>query len=109
MLEDDWHKVCPIDDLGDEEVMQFWVGDVPLAIYHINGAFFATSDNCSHQGGSLSEGYIENNQIECPLHNGCYDIETGEVRRGPACEAVPVYSVQTEDGWVFVQYAEDIV
>ena len=108
VLGDDWHRVCEVADLGDEEVMQHWVGDVPLAVYRIEGEFYATSDLCSHQGANLSEGFIENDQIECPLHQGCYDIPTGGVRRGPACEDLPVYPVRTQDGWVFVQYVEDL-
>ena len=107
MLEEDWHKVCHIDDLGDEEVMQFWVGDTPLAIYRLEDAYYASTDICPHQGGSLSEGYIEDGQIECPLHQGCYDVTTGEARSGPACGDLATYSVTTQDAWVYVQFVED--
>ncbi len=107
MIDEDWHRVCRTTELGDEEVTQLWIGDTPLAVYCIHGEYYATSDICSHHGANLSEGYIEDDMIECPLHQGCYHIPTGEVRKGPACEDLPTYPARVEDGWVFVQYAED--
>ena len=108
MLDDDWHRVCRVCDLGDEEVTQVWIGDLPLAVFCVRGEYYATADTCSHQGGSLSDGYVSGDLIECPLHQGRYHIPTGAVRQGPACEDLPVYPVRTQDGWIVVQYAEDI-
>jgi 3-phenylpropionate/trans-cinnamate dioxygenase ferredoxin component len=108
-LDDDWHDVCAADELDEEEVLQHWIGDdVPIAIYNINGEFYATADKCSHQQAFLSDGFITDELIECPLHQGRYHVPSGAVRAGPACEDIPTYSVQVHEGRIFVQYAENI-
>ena len=107
-LDDDWHVVCSTAELGDEEVAQYLIGGLAIAVYCVDGEYYATADTCSHQGASLAEGYVEDDVIECPLHQACYHIPTGEVRRGPACEDLPTYPAQSVDGWVYVQYAEEV-
>ena len=106
-LDEDWHFVCASDELGDEEVIQSWVDEVALAIYNLDGEFYATADTCSHQQASLSEGFVTDDMIECPLHQGRYHIATGAVAEGPACADLPVYPTCVHDGDVYVQYVED--
>jgi nitrite reductase/ring-hydroxylating ferredoxin subunit len=108
VLDDDWHPVCRVDELGEEEVIAHVVGETAIAVYRLNDGYYATSDICAHQGASLSEGFIEGQAIECPLHQGRYDIPTGEPISGPACEQLPLYPVSTQDGWIYVQYAEEM-
>ena len=108
-LDDDWQDVCAADDLGDEDVLQHWVDDdLALAIYNIDGEFYATADRCSHQQAYLSDGFVTDEQIECPLHQGRYHVPTGAVTVGPACEGIPTYPVCVHNGRIYVQYAENI-
>ena len=106
-LDDDWHYVCALDDLGDEEVIRWQIDDLAIAVYNLDGEFYATSDTCSHQQGSLSDGFVTDDCIECPMHQGRYHIPSGAVVGGPACEDLPMYPICVHDGDVYVQYAED--
>ena len=82
--------------LGDGEVTCVVVQGREIALYRIGDEFFATDDTCSHAHGSLSEGYVDGEEIECPLHGGCFNIRTGEATRPPATEPVATYEVRIE-------------
>ena len=103
MLDDDWHRVCPVDDLDEEDVVQHLIGDVALAVYNVGGEFYATADTCSHQGASLSDGYVAGDLIECPLHQAQFHIPTGKAMSPPADEDLATYPVKVENGDIFVQ------
>ena len=86
------------------------VGDIrrldtepPVAVYNVDGRFFATSDWCSHDRASLSEGWLEGDVIECPWHMAKFCVRTGQVLSAPASEDIPCFSVVVEDGEVFVE------
>nr|WP_317154200.1 non-heme iron oxygenase ferredoxin subunit [Sphingopyxis indica] len=70
----------------------------PLAIFRKEGRFFALHDLCTHGQARLSEGFVEDGCIECPLHQGLFDIETGEPRSAPVTVAVRCYTVREKDG-----------
>ncbi len=106
MIDDDWHEVCAVDELDDEEILQFWVDDTPIAVINVAGEFYAANDQCSHQQAYLSEGSVVGDLLECPLHQGLYEVATGAARGGPACADLPVYPVAVHDGRLYVQYAE---
>jgi nitrite reductase/ring-hydroxylating ferredoxin subunit len=69
---------------------------VPLAVYEVSGACFVTSDLCTHAQASLSEGYLEGFLIECPLHQGLFDVRTGEAKGPPCTEPLRTYAVRRE-------------
>jgi nitrite reductase/ring-hydroxylating ferredoxin subunit len=81
---------------------EFRVGDVPpgsvllvgkVAVYNVAGRFCATHSICTHRGGLLSEGTIEDTTVTCPLHGSQFDVCTGGVLRGPAKEPLNTYRV----------------
>jgi nitrite reductase/ring-hydroxylating ferredoxin subunit len=65
-----------------------------IAIFNLGGKFFAVDDACSHEGGSLSEGYIEGEEVECPWHAAHFNIKTGKVCCPPAADDLAVYKVR---------------
>jgi nitrite reductase/ring-hydroxylating ferredoxin subunit len=65
----------------------------PLAVYNLAGTFYVTDDTCTHGQASLSEGYIEGKEIECPWHGGRFDIPTGRATCYPVVEDVQTYTV----------------
>jgi naphthalene 1,2-dioxygenase system ferredoxin subunit len=69
---------------------------VPLALYEVGGACYVTSDVCTHAQASLSEGYLEGFLIECPLHQGLFDVRTGEVKGPPCTEPLRTFAVRRE-------------
>jgi nitrite reductase/ring-hydroxylating ferredoxin subunit len=71
-----------------------------LAIYNVDGEFYATSNFCPHRGAPLSEGILCGSVIECGLHGWQFDVRTGEGLTVP--EPVESYRVVIEDGWIKV-------
>ena len=77
--------------------------DLILAVFNIDGEFFVTDDACTHGPGSLSEGYIEDDVVECNFHNGQFNIKTGEVVAPPCMIPVKTYRTVVENGKVFIE------
>ena len=95
-------RVCHVNDLADGQVLKFEHGDYVLAVYNVDGQFYATDDACTHGPGSLSEGYIEGDVVECNFHNGQFNIKTGEVVAPPCMIPIKTYRTVVEDGKVFI-------
>lgn len=74
------------------------VAGVPVALYAVDGEYFATADTCTHGQARLSEGYLEGHLIECPLHQGLFDIRTGEVKGPPCSKPIRTLPVREEGG-----------
>ncbi len=73
-----------------------------VAVFNLEGTFYVTDDACTHGPGSLSEGYIDGDVIECNFHNGQFDIKTGEVVAPPCMIPVKTYPATVENGTVFI-------
>jgi naphthalene 1,2-dioxygenase system ferredoxin subunit len=78
------------------------VSGVALAVYEADGAYFVTSDICTHGQANLSDGYLEDFLIECPYHQGKFDIRTGEVAGSPCTEPVCTFPVRHDGEDLFV-------
>lgn len=77
-------------------------GDLVLAVFNVGGVFYVMNDACTHGPGSLSEGYIEDDIVECNFHNGQFNIRTGEVVSPPCMIAQTVYPAIVEGGTVMI-------
>ena len=98
-----WRLVDGAETLPPEGgVMAATVDDVAVAVYRLGGTFYATSNICTHQRARLSEGFVEGGCIECPLHQGRFDIRTGKARGAPVTENLATYAVKQEGGKVYV-------
>ncbi len=81
-------------DLPCGQVLRVDVDGLPVCLVHAeDGGYFAIGDTCSHEEASLSDGWTYGHQIECPLHNSVFDLETGSALSLPATDPVPVYPV----------------
>lgn len=100
-----WIRLAQQDEVAEGEVLGREAGGVPVALYRDCGEVFATSNVCTHQYALLSEGYFEDGCIECPLHQGTFDIRTGRAQCAPLTEDLKVFPVKVEDGQVFVEIA----
>lgn len=99
----EWTKVASPDDIKTGDVLQVYVGDEPVVLANVEGEFFAISDVCSHEYVMLSEGWLEDDEIECPQHGSRFSMKTGEVRNLPATKPVPVYEVKIEDHAIWLR------
>ncbi len=92
--EDRFVTVAAVGDIGPGEMAYVEVGDEPVCLINKDGTFYALNDVCTHQDASLSEGTIEGDEIECPLHGGVFCIRTGEPVAFPVVTPVEVYQVR---------------
>lgn len=97
-----WEKVAKVSDLSDGEAKPIEVGGTIIALFKIDGKFHCTAGKCTHRGGPLGEGKIEEKQITCPWHAAKFDITTGKVIAPPAKEDVKTYQVKVEGNDVLV-------
>ena len=97
-----WIDACATEDIDTDDVMRFDHGERSFAIYNVEGDFFATDGYCTHEKQHLADGLIDDGIIECPLHMGQFDIETGEAIAGPVCINLKTYPVKVEKGRVFL-------
>ncbi|MFJ7999394.1 bifunctional 3-phenylpropionate/cinnamic acid dioxygenase ferredoxin subunit [Streptomyces sp. NPDC096310] len=89
--------VCRLEDLPEGEAVRVDT-EPPIAVFHTEGAFYAIDDTCTHQDASLSEGWVENCQVECPLHAASFDLRTGAPSCLPARRPVRTHRVEIVDG-----------
>ncbi len=91
-----WHRVAKTSEVPDGEVIGVEIEGTPVAIYNLEGEFFATHNVCTHAFALLSDGYVDDGKIECPLHQGVFDIRSGEAEEGPVDEDLKTFAVKVE-------------
>ena len=100
-----WHDVGEPDDFPDGAVWPVVAGGQPIAVFRVGEELFALHDLCTHGAAKLSDGYIEDGCIECPLHQGTFDLRTGAACAAPATVAVRTFPVRVVTGRVEVGVA----
>lgn len=95
--------VLDADALAPGRAARVVVGDEEIAVYNVDGEFFATSDICSHEEASLSDGELFDHVVECPLHGARFDVRTGKPLSLPAVYPVKTFPVRVVDGKVQVE------
>lgn len=99
-----WIDVCAVDDVPDEDVIEVGVGGGALALYRLGDEVYATAAQCTHGAAQMCDGFLEGYEIECPLHQGRFDIRTGKALNEPLTEDIRTYPVRCEDGRVLVGF-----
>jgi nitrite reductase/ring-hydroxylating ferredoxin subunit len=95
--------LCGAAEVEPGAALKVETGDLTLAVFNVDGEYYVTDDLCTHGPGSLSEGYIEGDVVECNFHNGQFNIKTGEVVLPPCMIPVKTYKTFVEDGRVFIE------
>ncbi len=96
-------RVCGLDELSPATAKKVVVdGRLVAVVMDSAGAVHALGDTCTHGEISLSEGFVEDDAIECWAHGSKFELATGKPRNFPAYEPVPVYTVSVENGDVLV-------
>ena len=95
-------RLCNVEEVGEGEALKVEAGGLTVAVFNLWGKFHVTDDACTHGPGSLSEGFIDGENIECNFHQGVFNICTGAVVLPPCVDPVRTYEVTVEDGVVYI-------
>lgn len=98
-----WVAAIRADSLEPNDATRIQHKETCIAIYNLAGRFYATAGVCSHAHAFLSEGYIDGQTIECPLHQGLFHIPTGMPLSPPVTEPLKTYETKIEEGTVYVR------
>ena len=101
-MSDNWIRACASVDIDEEDLIRFDHGDKTFCIYNTPKGFYATDGMCTHEEEHLEFGIVIGTVIECPLHQGRFDIPSGEALSAPVCVDLKTYPVKVEDGDVFI-------
>jgi MocE subfamily Rieske [2Fe-2S] domain protein len=105
-LDSKWHLAGVADDFEDEDVEQVKVGPLAIAIYRAKGEFYATQDLCTHERAYLSDGVVVDCIVECPFHQGRFDVRNGRALGAPVTVPLKTYPVRIVDGRIYVGVTE---
>ena len=111
-MSEGWVDVARVSDIPPGCAARVEIDETPVAIFNVDGTFYALDDTCSHAEASLSEGDLDIDRcvIECPLHGSSFDLRTGEPLSLPAVEPVRAHRIETtDDGVLRVALATEVV
>jgi naphthalene 1,2-dioxygenase ferredoxin component len=98
----EFHAVAATADVVADAPIKVRVGDKDIALFNLDGEFFAIDNICTHGAAQLSDGYVEGELIECPQHGGSFEIRTGKAAGYPCVVDVESYPVKVENGTIEV-------
>jgi nitrite reductase/ring-hydroxylating ferredoxin subunit len=97
-----WHRVASRSKLTPANPLAVEVGDKLIGLYLVDDTVYAIGNLCTHEFALLTEGFVEGDAIECPLHQARFSIKTGKVLSEPADTDVPSYPVKVTGDDIFV-------
>lgn len=99
----DWFDVATEKEfpVGERKLLQ--INGTPVAVFNLEGEYFAFVDCCTHQYLPLGDGKVTGKKIVCPFHGAVFDITSGEALCAPAQDDLTMLEVKLENGWVKVQ------
>ena len=94
-MAENWVRVAATSEVAEGQVIGVRVGERDIAIYHLDdGEYRATDNICTHEYAQLSEGWLEGHVIECPLHAGQFDVNTGKGLCAPVDKDLETFEVR---------------
>lgn len=97
-----WTDAADLTDLWDGAGMPVQAGGRTVALFRVGETVYANDGVCTHGDASLCDGFVDGHEIECPLHQGRFDLRTGAATCAPAVDGIKTYPVRIEGGRVFV-------
>ena len=94
----DWIDICAENALSDGENIIIDVDGTDVAVFKLDGNFYAIEDVCSHDGAEIASGLLDGDEIVCPRHGARFCVKTGEVKCAPAYENIDTFPVRIENG-----------
>jgi 3-phenylpropionate/trans-cinnamate dioxygenase ferredoxin subunit len=102
-----WIRVCATDEIDEEDVLGFDHDDNTYCIYNTPEGFFATAGMCTHEDEHLENGIVIDCVIECPLHQGRFDVRDGKALSAPVCVDLKTWLVKLDGGDIYINIATD--
>lgn len=99
----EWHDACAADALEEEATIGVMIAGRPVALFRVGGAPYALHDLCPHGQARLSDGFVDGDCVECPLHQGLVDIRNGRPRGAPVSTPTESYPARERNGRIEVQ------
>ena len=97
-----WINAAAKDDVPDGDVIGLAVEGRDIALYEVEGEIFATDNLSTHGHARLCDGFLDGHEIECPLHQGKFDVRSGAPTCAPVTDAIRSYPVKIEGGRVWL-------
>jgi nitrite reductase/ring-hydroxylating ferredoxin subunit len=97
-----WTRVASRSEVEEKKIAEATVGETEIALYFVDGAIYATDNICTHAFARLSEGYLDGDCIECPVHQALFNVKTGAVVAAPAFTPLKTFPVRVEGDDVLV-------
>lgn len=91
------------EDVQVSQMMAVEVNDERICLANVNGKYYAIGNVCTHMGGPLAEGKLEDYTVQCPWHGSRFDIRSGIVVRPPAMKPEPIYEVKVENNDILIK------
>jgi naphthalene 1,2-dioxygenase ferredoxin component len=105
MAEERWVTVAARSNVGEGEIAEARAGEEQIAVYNVDGTFYATSNICTHAFALLSQGWLDGDVVECPLHAGRFDVKSGKALGPPVDCDIKTYPVRVVGDEVQVRLA----
>jgi len=106
-MSEEWKRIAAVADVPSDGTLQCWIGDHAICVFNVAGKIYTTDDACTHGEASLADGFIINgSEIECPYHQGRFDVVTGKATGAPCRTDLRIYPVKIVDGSVFIRFKD---
>ena len=102
----DWIDAAAEDGVPEDDVIGLQVAGRDIALYKVEGSVYATDNICTHGHARLCDGFLDGFEIECPLHQGKFDVRDGRASCAPVTEDLRSYPVRIEGGRIYLQLRE---
>ncbi len=100
---EEWVRIADLDRCPPSNLLDVEVGKVRMVLANVDGSIYALEDRCSHQDYPLSDGELEDNELECLYHGARFDVRTGQPVQLPAIRPVRMFDVEVRDQEIFVR------
>jgi 3-phenylpropionate/trans-cinnamate dioxygenase ferredoxin component len=100
---ENWQLVIGSADMDMQDIVRFDYDNKTYCVYKLEDGFFATDGICTHEAVHLEDGLVIDGEIECPMHQGVFDIKSGEAMSPPACDDLKTYLVKVENDQVYIK------
>ncbi|AUT48082.1 non-heme iron oxygenase ferredoxin subunit [Achromobacter sp. Marseille-Q0513] len=99
-----WKRVAQVGDISpDTNTLRVVLDGEGVCLYDLQGEICATQDRCPHGNASLADGYLEDGTIECPLHQGVFDIRSGKPKCPPVTTDLRRYEVKVDGDVIYLK------